>query len=155
MKCELVGCTWALIIIKQDKFRCLYGIDIDSLLEDEHFELLNQVISELGEYYEGQKDSVKITTTHISDTLITKILMGVFGCVPAFDRMLCGAVKKYHICSQNIRKFQTYKDLGDFYKKYEGVIEAKRRDINKNGVIYPQMKMIDIILWQIGFDEGL
>ena len=143
----------AIKIMKRDEYKNLYGIPIDKLLEKENFELLIKLIRELKFYYEEIRLSVKQSKTKISQTLISKILLGVYGCVPAFDRYFCDAITKYDICSKSIIKYETYKGLLKFYNEHIEVIEKNRKEITKRGVEYSQMKMLDIIFWQIGFDK--
>lgn len=87
--------------------------------------------------------------------------MGTLGCVPAYDRFFVDAVKKnnvttgnYNIASlQKLIKF--YEDeehqekleklRSEFLIKYEFDGEEKTLD-------YPQMKLLDMGFWKIGFD---
>lgn len=63
----------------------------------ENIPLLFDLKNELAAYYasigftRGKKTALKISAT---DTLISKVLLGTLGCVPAFDRYFCTGLKQ-------------------------------------------------------------
>lgn len=80
-----------------------------------------------------------------TQTLITKILMGIFGCVPAYDRFFITALKENQICqTYNEKSFyalrQWWKD-----QKYN-----KKHQLKKSDLIYPPMKLVDVYFWSEG-----
>ncbi len=88
-----------------------------------------------------------------SQTLITKILMGVFGCVPAYDRYFITALRKHnettkkenHICqTYNEESFNT---LVQWWKKQKC---NKKRKLQNSSLIYPPMKLADVYFWSEG-----
>lgn len=110
-----------------------------------------------------------------SETLITKILMGTFACVPAFDRFLRAGIanqKKianssnvpedslaYYVQSNEINNrdlTQSYtrntcKELMKFVKEKRTCFQ--REDIMyEKGKRYPPMKCLDMYLWEIGYE---
>ena len=87
----------------------------------------------------------------ISDTLITKVLMGTMGCVPAYDRYFIEGIKKYKVASGkfNIRSIL---QLVHYYNDNYDMFEEARSQMNIFGMKYPQMKVIDMCFWQVGFD---
>ena len=107
-----------------------------------------------------QKDDVA------TDTLVTKILLGTFGCVPAFDRYVkkaIGKLKKTNIgkkvigrgengygITQTISK-NTFKGMVEFVKdnSSEFVVKDNNGEDNKD---YPPMKCLDMYLWEIGME---
>jgi len=88
-----------------------------------------------------------------TDTLTTKIMLGVFGSIPAFDRYF---KKTFHISSFNENAFANIKD---FYSKNSKIIDelAKKMIVlnfnkeNKTSINYPKAKIIDMY----GFNKGL
>jgi hypothetical protein len=50
----------------------------------------------------------------VSDILITKILMGTLGCVPAYDRFFVDTIRNYKIASGNFNRKSLY-DLAEYY----------------------------------------
>ena len=90
---------------------------------------------------------------NVTDTQITKIMLGVFGNVPAFDT--------YFITGCGLRNFneKSLKSISDFYKKYSNLIdnEANKRntfDFDSNGGYtkrkYTRAKIIDMIFFGRG-----
>jgi hypothetical protein len=91
-----------------------------------------------------------------SDTLVTKIILGTFGCLPACDRYFINGFKSngfrysylnssfiervLHFCSDNLREL----------REEQSWIEGASR------MRYPLMKIVDMYFWQTGFelDEG-
>lgn len=80
-----------------------------------------------------------------TQTLITKILMGIFGCIPAYDRYLIKALKANNIC-QTYNE-ESYKALNDWWKQQK---YSEQHYLNGSKIAYPLMKLIDIYFWSVG-----
>jgi hypothetical protein len=91
---------------------------------------------------------------NVTDTLITKIMMGTFGCVPAYDRFFFDGTKKFGIATGTFNE-KSITDISRFYIKNEDKLEECRTEISKYGIEYPQMKIVDMCFWQIGYDLSL
>lgn len=104
-------------------------------------------------YYNDIRLLVKETEPQnkLSDTLITKILMGTLGCVPAYDRYFIAGVKSQNVTTRNYNMGSVLK-LVDFYERNKGHFEQARKQLSVYELPYPQMKMLDMGFWQIGFD---
>lgn len=111
---------------------------------------LNQKISEI--YRSKTTDFENENGRNASDTLITKILLGVFGCVPAYDRYFKSGLRSTGITSGQFSR-NSVEGLLQFYDQYYDDFEAVRLKISEHGVEYPPMKIIDMCFWQIGFDS--
>lgn len=83
----------------------------------------------------------------VSNTLITKIILGTFGCVPAYDTYFIKGLKRtsmqYHSLSKN-----SIKELYDLAAK--NITEIKQTIVSMPAQkgIYTIMKMIDIYMWE-------
>ncbi|WFM79137.1 hypothetical protein P7F70_06255 [Streptococcus pluranimalium] len=77
--------------------------------------------------------------------------MGTLGCVIAYDRYFIAGIKnkKVAIGNYNIKSIM---QLVDFYEKNADQLEYARKKMEIEGLLYPQMKIIDMGFWQIGFD---
>ena len=84
--------------------------------------------------------------------MITKILLGVFGCVPAYDRYFKDGLRSAGIASTQFSQ-RSIAGLLQFYEHYYDDFEALRLKISAYGVEYPPMKNIDMCFWQIGYDN--
>ncbi len=93
----------------------------------------------------------KAVKKDVSDTLITKILMGTLGCVPAYDRYFIDGVKDQHVTTGNYN-MKSLLRLVDFYEENEPKLEKARKRLKLYGLEYPQMKLLDMGFWQIGFE---
>lgn len=72
------------------KYDPLMGIECSKLKEERNQNLLEEVTDFISGYYGEVRRSVKSENVknEISATLITKILMGTLGCVPAYDALI-------------------------------------------------------------------
>lgn len=147
----------AVKIILNKKYRILRGISCNKLKEDENIELLFNLKNELNKYYSNIKHTTKNhkNDKNISDTLLSKILLGTLGCVPAFDRYLKIGLNECKLTQKFSKK--SIKDICSFYER---VNIGKNSKVNFKTKVkkikYPQMKLIDMGLWNLGrqIEEG-
>jgi hypothetical protein len=88
----------------------------------------------------------------VSPVLITKILMGTLGCVPAYDRFFVDGIKKYRVTTQEYSRNSLLKLVG-FYEEHNDRLEEARRGMQVGDLTYPQMKLLDMGFWQVGFEK--
>lgn len=140
-------------LLKED-YDPLAGIDCVELKREENQRLLENINAFLDEYYSNIRDEVKNikVRNQLSSTLITKILMGTLGCVPAYDRYFISGIKKQKVASGNYN-MKSIIQLVDFYESNIVELENIRKDMKVNGMAYPQMKILDMAFWQIGLDS--
>lgn len=93
----------------------------------------------------------KSYTVSASRVLVSKTMLGVFGCIPAFDRFFrigFGGGKLNH---------ETLRDISDFYHDNKSALEAvhvpildfsTRQDTHRS---YTQAKIIDMVFFEEGF----
>lgn len=138
----------------KEEYDPLAGIDCVELKREENQRLLENINAFLDEYYSNIRDEVKNikVRNQLSSTLITKILMGTLGCVPAYDRYFISGIKKQKVASGNYN-MKSIIQLVDFYEKNIVELENIRKDMKVNGMAYPQMKILDMAFWQIGLDS--
>ena len=117
-------------------------------------ELVKDVYERLLKYYQGKCKGIGRRTTAYSgatDTLITKILLGVYGCIPAYDTYFTKGLGLYggykSITFSNLDK--VLDDLINIAKilerKIKGVLSsAKKWDKCE---LYTPMKIIDMTFW--------
>lgn len=138
----------------KEEYDPLAGIDCVELKREENQRLLENINAFLDEYYSNIRDEVKNikVRNQLSSTLITKILMGTLGCVPAYDRYFISGIKKQKVSSGNYN-MKSIGQLVDYYEKNIVELENIRKDMKINGMAYPQMKILDMAFWQIGLDS--
>ena len=136
-----------------EKYDVLAGIDCIGFKDDSNQKLLQDINSFLEQYYDKIRHKVKEQElkNQLSFTLITKILMGTLGCVPAYDRYFIAGIKNQKVATGNYN-IRSVMQLVNFYEKNADRLEPVREKMEVEGMPYPQMKMIDMGFWQIGFD---
>lgn len=149
-------------ILMDEKYKVFYSsCDISTL--EENFELFWDLSNSINDYYKTKFHEVRETKyVDVSDTLVTKVLMGTVGCVPAYDTYFVKGISKYNkgIDSKKDRLIGTYgenslKALISFYRENYDLFEAERMALSKNYRVekkydYPQMKMMDNAFFQLG-----
>ena len=84
-----------------------------------------------------------------SDILITKILLGTLGCVPACDQYFIKGFRKELSYSLFNERFLCR--IFEFYRENRNEFRTVQDSISKNsGVKYPIMKLFDMYFWEIG-----
>ena len=122
---------------------------------------LAESIKEIYKPFRGKVEKNGETKQDISDILVTKILLGTLGCVPAYDEMLKRAIKfGKEECNENkfIQRFgkRSFEALIDFYARENTKLEKKRKTLALKDfpkIKYPQMKLLDMGLWQLGLEK--
>ncbi|MDD5890435.1 MAG: hypothetical protein PUC69_07500 [Ruminococcus sp.] len=135
------------------EYDALAGIECIEFRKENNQQLLLEINSFLGQYYDKIRREVKgqELKNQLSFTLITKILMGTLGCVPAYDRYFIAGIKKQKVTTGNYN-LKSIMKLVDFYEKNSVRLEPVREKMEVDGMPYPQMKMLDMGFWQIGFE---
>ena len=140
--------------ILKEKYDCLFGLECSEMKTREVQIRLSEIETFLIEYYDGIRKQVKEkkVKNKLSITLITKILMGTFGCVPAYDRYFIDGVKDQKITTGTYNMKSILK-LVDFYEDNRTRLEEARKGLMVYDLPYPQMKFLDMGFWQIGFEK--
>ncbi|MBQ7417459.1 MAG: hypothetical protein IJV18_05115 [Acidaminococcaceae bacterium] len=136
------------------KYDCLSGLECSALKRKDVQNKLKKLEFSIEKYYdqfrnEGKSEKVK---KKLSTTLITKILMGTLGCVPAYDRYFVNGVKKLKITTGNYN-IKSLLRLVDFYENNRERLEAAKKSLMVYDLPYPQMKLLDMAFWEIGLEK--
>lgn len=92
---------------------------------------------------------------HVTDTLVTKILLGTLGCIPAYDRYFIDGLRAKGLSYSTLTK-KNFLSVIEFYKDNRDNFDSVQQSIkSKSGIYYPTMKLVDMYFWQIGFDEDI
>lgn len=144
---------FAVNIILKKEYKELLDVKCKDLINKT--ELLFGLVHELDDYYDKIRNQVarnrkKVESrASISRTLLTKVLMGTLGCVPAYDRYLLKGLKTTGIASQTFNE-DSIKNICQFYIDNEDDLESVRKKMKVGNIKYPQMKLMDMGLWNIG-----
>lgn len=134
-------------IIQEKKYNPLVGICAKDLCKEQNLALLEDIGERICECYAAEGPAIDGKVNAASDTLITKILLGTLGCVPAYDRYYKESVKKYHISSGKYNSDSVYR-VAKFYCDHEDEFERLRLEMSERRIEYPPMKLMDMCFWQ-------
>ena len=113
---------------------------------------------ELQDYYKGNNFIKKGKERNINptDTLISKIMLGALGCVPAYDRYFLEGLKKeqFDICVFNESSLNKLFEFIDKEDNKKQILSSQEYIKSTIGYYYPVMKIIDMYFWQLGYDHS-
>ena len=140
--------------IFKPEYDCLFGVACADLREAEVQGSLENLNKYIAKHFEPIRDEVagRKVPSSVSPVLITKILMGTLGCVPAYDRFFQDGVATYKVTTQEYSLNSVLK-LVDFYEAHNDRLEEVRRGMRVGDLTYPQMKLLDMGFWQVGYDQ--
>ena len=139
--------------IHADVVRLIYQPEWDDL-----WDLSPEKLSQ--EYYADRimKLSESITEAYVAsgagiptETLLTKILLGTVGCVPAYDRYFKKALADTGAAPQ-VFSAKSIRTLGNLYLDYEDEFEKLRKHCGSR-IEYPAAKILDMCFFEYGFQR--
>jgi hypothetical protein len=140
-------------VIQDLRYAKLWDCSIESLQDDATIDLILECSKSIQKIYKEKSKQVNGKTTEgvdVSHTLITKILLGTFGCVPAFDRYFVKGLEAGDLPYHQFGR-KSLHQITEFYQKnpdFSLAIET----ISKQGLYYPPARLMDMYFWQMGFD---
>lgn len=99
-------------------------------------------------YKKGVEEPSKITAT---DTLITKIMLGALGCVPAYDRYFKTGFKESGLSGGKLGK-KSLTNLFGFIENNIELITKAQQELLEQGTYYPVMKIVDMYFFNLGME---
>lgn len=174
-------------IMRKD-YDCLFGIECCALEDHKKSKLLWNLYEKIKSFYTPVREAVrkenpkdddedkKDNENELSATLVTKILMGTLGCIPAYDRYFIegvklkevkidGKFKKFKAATTGICNENSLNKLIEFYRANKAIFDNECKKMEITDVVYPegkicklpypQMKMLDMAFWQIGYEKAL
>jgi len=141
--------------ILKPEYDCLFGLACADLRNDDVWEQYTKLYDKIDAYFDPIREKVagRKRTTPVSPVLITKILMGTLGCVPAYDRFFEEGARHLGLKEKNYKK-NSLLELADIYEAHNDRLEEARREMRTDDLIYPQMKLLDMGFWQVGFEKS-
>lgn len=89
-----------------------------------------------------------------TETLVTKVLLGTFGCLPACDQYFIAGFRSVGL-GYSYLSAKFIKKVLDFTQA--SLIELRREQARieeHSGMNYPLMKLVDMYFWQIGYEAS-
>ena len=141
--------------VLKSEYDCLFGVACVGLREPEVQDRLEELNKYIAKHFQPIRNEVagREVPTPVSPVLITKILMGTLGCVPAYDRFFQDGVATCKVTTREYSRNSLLK-LVDFYEEHNDRLEEVWRGMRVDDLTYPQMKLLDMGFWQIGFEKS-
>lgn len=112
-------------------------------------ELKKEIINKYQEsYYYKDSTSKRFPIKNVTDTLVTKIILGTLGCTPAFDQYLVEAMQDYHPKTFSVEGMKRIIEYAKLHQKE--IEEYKEQFFRDERDLYSTMKIVDILLWGKG-----
>ena len=148
------GAVEIVFLKKNQKLKCNQINEVKRKKIDAILELKNQLANHYSSIYFA-KGVAKPKPISPTDTLLSKIILGTLGCVPAYDRYFINGLKemklKYHTFD-----IDSLNELFDFWIFKKKEIENAQKIIwEKTQTYYPLMKIVDMYFWQTGYEIEL
>lgn len=134
-------------ILMDSKWNKLRGLPAEEFVRPNTVDMIMNLADDIANCYQ------KYAGESPTNTLLTKIVLGTIGCVPAYDRYFISAVRKTEIASGTFCK-RSLLQLGRFYLEHSDEMEALRRSCPSEIVGYPPAKVIDMCFFGYGLKHS-
>ena len=127
--------------------------DFNNIADDDLTKILT-LCDFIGNWYKDNSGKIngEVRITEPSSILISKIILGTLGCLPAYDRFFLSGLEEHNISPKKI-SIEGLKELIKFYKNNKAEFDSLQTKVLIGDKPYPVMKLIDMYFWQIGFDK--
>ena len=141
--------------VLKPEYDCLFGVACADLRNSDVRAQLMELYKDIAYHFWPIRNEVagREVASPVSPVLITKILMGTLGCVPAYDRFFQDGVATYKVTTREYSP-KSVRRLVDFYEAHNDRLEEALRGMRVGDLTYPQMKLLDMGFWQIGFEKS-
>ena len=140
--------------ILKPEYDCLFGLACADLRDDDVWDQYTNLYKYIADHFDPIREEVKgrVVEYPVSPVLITKILLGTLGCVPAYDTFFEKGVRHLGLKERNYNE-DSLVELVDLYEAHNDRLEEARQGMRTEDLVYPQMKLLDMGFWQIGFEK--
>lgn len=144
-------------VVKQildQKYKHLWDINYENVQKDgPEIQRIFELIQWIRDWYVNNISKVNgdEKKINVSDTLITKILLGTIGCVPAYDRFFISGMRLKGLSFSTLNN-KNFWQLIEYYKSNLQEFNHARETVSSaSHMDYPIMKIVDMYFWEIGF----
>ena len=140
--------------ILKPEYDCLFGLACADVRNNDVWAQLKKLYDYIDGYFDPIRKEVagREVASQVSPILITKILMGTLGCVPAYDRFFEEGARYLGLEKKTYQK-KSLLELAAIYEAHNDRLEEARRGMRTEDLVYPQMKLLDMGFWQVGFER--
>ncbi len=121
-----------------------------------NIEQIIYVKNELVKHYSSiyfTKGADKPKSISPTDTLLSKVLLGTLGCVPAYDRYFIDGLKEMKMEHTGFNEASLNALFNFIDKNKKEIDQAQKLITTKTQRHYTVMKILDMYFWQIGYDK--
>jgi len=136
-------------------YSCLKKLDFINIENlGVEYKKIFELKKELVKYYSDVRKASDFACKRdaISDTLVTKVMLGALGCVPAYDRYLKHGLNALHLCGTTFNE-KNFWTIIEFYQNNAHEFMAAQTNLGLTGVT--TMRLVDMYFWQVGYDYEL
>lgn len=120
----------------------------DTELPEQIWALAGNIRRHYHEAYAATKGREKKDEKDVSATLITKIMMGVMGCTPAYDEFVRACLRENNLTQRFGMK--SLREVMSFISGHREVFLKAQDEMRYAGRKYPLMRLADMYFWQSG-----
>ena len=141
-------------ILTKTSFLDLWNIKISDF-DDNRISLINEcAISIWAKLLDTKIEYDHSKLKGVTETIVTKILLGTIGCTPGYDSLFKKGLKEIGLQAMSFTP-NSIKVLAEFYTQNLDEFKKIQAEIkNLIGYNYPPMKLIDMYFWTIGYKQG-
>ena len=131
------------------KYPHLFRLDFLTPHSESEWEDLENFSADLRLAYTSEEKQQR-PLPNMTDTLVTKIIMGTMGIVPAYDNFVKEAVKYYGITTANFN-ITSFKKFSEYFSThFVSEIKEYTKAMQSYCPLYTRTKVIDVLLWCLG-----
>ena len=130
-------------ILIDSKWEKLRGLLAEEFVKSDSLDMIINLADNISNCYKKYAGGVP------TDTLLTKIILGTIGYVPAYDRFFIYSLRKTGIASGTFCKKSLFQ-LGKFYLEYSDDWETFQLSCPSEIINYPPAKVLDICFFEYG-----
>lgn len=137
---------------ENQKLKCDQNHEISRDTIEEILALKNKLFT----YYSNikfTKGAVEPKPISPTDTLLSKIMLGTLGCIPAYDRYFIDGLKEMKMSHKDFTALSLAELFVFIDKNIIEIENAQKLIKEQTNNHYPKMKILDMYFWQIGFDK--
>jgi len=139
-------------MLGESRFSALWETEFGAGKKDQ------ELISKIEEVIDGIRAVYRpfapaVNSHQPTDTLITKIILGTTGCLPACDRYFIDGFKSSGFSYSCLNRNFVERVLRFCQENLQELREEQERIMTVSKVHYPLMKLVDMYFWQIGSDK--
>jgi hypothetical protein len=142
----------AIDVLGEERFDALWKADFGAngshqKLVPKLFELTDAITDAYQPFAEAESSSAP------TDTLVTKVVLGTFGCIPACDRLFKNGFKSRGFPYSRLNGEFVERVLAFCQEHLSELLREQTRIEQARGMRYPLMKLVDMDFWQIGMEN--